>query len=142
MIVRTRGNPYICNPQRKEAMNFTGIIIGAAVFASIGICHPITIKQEYHFGRRGWWVFFAAGLCCTAASLLIKGMILSTILGAFAFSCFWGIHEVLSQEMRVLRGWFPENPARHEYYERRRRELGVILQNTPGHKHLKEKISR
>ena len=29
---------------------------------------------------------------------------------AFAFSCFWGIHEVMQQEMCVLRGWFPENP--------------------------------
>ena len=34
-------------------MNFTGIIIGAAVFFSIGICHPITIKLEYYFGRKG-----------------------------------------------------------------------------------------
>ena len=50
-------------------------------------------------------------------------MIASTIVAAFAFSCFWGIHEVFQQEMRVLRGWFPENPERHEYYERRREEL-------------------
>lgn len=35
-------------------MNFTGIIIGAAVFLSIGICHPITIKLEYYFGRKGY----------------------------------------------------------------------------------------
>ena len=40
--------------------------------------------------------------------------------------------------MRVLRGWFPENPARHEYYERRRRELR--LEPYPSHKNLKEKI--
>ena len=38
-------------------MNWTGIIIGAAVFLSIGICHPITIKLEYYFGRKGWWGF-------------------------------------------------------------------------------------
>ena len=36
-------------------MNWTGIIIGAAVFLSIGICHPITIKLEYYFwGAPGW----------------------------------------------------------------------------------------
>ena len=39
------------------------------------------------------------------------------ILGGFAFSCLWGILEMHQQEKRVLRGWFPENPKRHEYYE-------------------------
>ena len=28
-------------------MNYNGIIIGAAVFLSIGICHPLVIKMEY-----------------------------------------------------------------------------------------------
>lgn len=64
-------------------MNFSGIIVGAAVFLSIGICHPAIIKMEYA----------------------------------------WGIHEMFLQEKRVLRGWFPENPARHEYYEARRKEM-------------------
>ena len=27
------------------------------------------------------------------------------------------------QEKRVLRGWFPENPKRHEYYQSRRKEM-------------------
>ncbi|MBO6095755.1 MAG: DUF4491 family protein [Bacteroidales bacterium] len=43
--------------------------------------------------------------------------IVSTILGGFAFSCFWAIHEMFLREKRVLRGWFPENPKRHAYYE-------------------------
>jgi len=123
-------------------MNFTGIIIGAAVFLSIGICHPITIKLEYYFGRKGWWGFFIPGLICTAVSLSLENYIASTIVAAFAFSCFWGIHEVFQQEMRVLRGWFPENPKRHEYYERRRKELGDILKEDPSHKHLKEKMGK
>jgi hypothetical protein len=46
----------------------------------------------------------------------------------------------MQQEMRVLRGWFPENPKRHEYYERRRKELGDILKEGPSHNHLKEKM--
>jgi hypothetical protein len=121
-------------------MNFTGIIIGAAVFLSIGICHPITIKLEYYFGRKGWWGFFIPGVICTAISLIVDNYIASTIIAAFAFSCFWGIHEVMQQEMRVLRGWFPENPKRHEYYERRRKELGDILKEGPSHNHLKEKM--
>ena len=39
------------------------------------------------------------------------------VVGAAAFSCFWGIHELIAQEKRVLRGWFPENPNRRDYYE-------------------------
>jgi len=123
-------------------MNFTGIIIGAAVFLSIGICHPITIKLEYYFGRKGWWGFFIPGVICTVISLIVDNYIASTIIAAFAFSCFWGIHEVMQQEMRVLRGWFPENPKRHEYYERRRKQLGDILKEDPSHKHLKEKMGK
>jgi hypothetical protein len=48
----------------------------------------------------------------------------------------------MQQEMRVLRGWFPENPKRHEYYERRRKELGDIPSECPSHRHLKEKIGK
>ena len=81
-------------------MNFNGIIIGAAVFLSIGICHPLVIN-----------------------SLLIENDILSIIIGGFAFCFLWGIHEMFLQEKRVLRGWFPENPKRHEYYEAHRRLL-------------------
>ena len=120
-------------------MNFSGIIVGASVFLIIGICHPVVIKMEYHWGKRSWWVLCLAGLLFTAASLFVQGTILSTILGAAAFSCFWGIHEILAQEMRVLRGWFPENPRRHAYYERRRAELGDRLGTHPSHDHLKEK---
>jgi len=101
-------------------MNFNGIIVGAAVFLSIGICHPAVIKMEYHWGKQSWWIWLLVGLICTAASLLIQNQIVSSILGGFAFSCFWGIHEMDLQERRVLRGWFPENPKRHAYYEAKR----------------------
>ena len=101
-------------------MNFSGIIVGTAVFLIIGICHPIVIKMEYHWGKRSWWLLLAAGLAFALCSLFIRGTVFSTIVGAAAFSCFWGIHEIISQEKRVLRGWFPENPKRHAYYERLR----------------------
>ncbi|MBQ7194383.1 MAG: DUF4491 family protein [Bacteroidales bacterium] len=103
-------------------VNPNGIIIGAAVFICIGIFHPLVIKFEYRWGRKAWWCFLALGLLCTAASLFIPSFIGSTITGAVAFSCFWSIHEMFKQEKRVLKGWFPENPARHEYYESKRRK--------------------
>jgi len=108
-------------------MNFSGIILGASVFLIIGICHPIVIKLEYYYGKQSWWVLFVAGLLSAAVSLFVEDSIISSIFGAFAFSNFWGIHEILTQEKRVLRGWFPENPARHEYYEKRRQELGDAI---------------
>ena len=120
-------------------MNFNGIIVGAAVFLIIGICHPIVIKMEYHWGKRSWWMLLLAGLAFSAASLFVWDAVGSTILGAAAFSCFWGIHEILSQEMRVIRGWFPENPKRHDYYERRRKELGDVGKY-PKHERIKEKV--
>ena len=102
-------------------MNFSGIIVGAAVFLSIGICHPAVIKLEYAWGRQSWWIWLVVGLLCTGASLFVADSILSTILGGFAFSFFWSILEMFKQEKRVLKGWFPENPRRHDYYERKRK---------------------
>lgn len=101
-------------------MNYNGIIVGAAVFLIIGIFHPAVIKMEYAWGRQSWWAFLVAGLASAAASLFIRDSIVSTILGGFAFSSFWSIHELFKQEKRVLKGWFPENPARHDYYEKKR----------------------
>ncbi|MCR5132817.1 MAG: DUF4491 family protein [Bacteroidales bacterium] len=98
-------------------MNYHGIIIGAAVFLCIGICHPLVIKMEYHWGKRSWWIWMVAGLVCSSISLLVENQILSIIIGGFAFCCFWGILEMFKQEERVLKGWFPENPRRHGYYE-------------------------
>jgi len=104
-------------------MNFSGIIVGAAVFLSIGICHPAVIKMEYHWGKQSWWVWLVVGLVVAGLSLALQNQVLSTIAGGFAFSCLWGIHEMFLQEKRVLKGWFPENPKRHAYYEQKRRTL-------------------
>ena len=101
-------------------MNINGIIVGMAVFLIIGICHPIVIKMEYLWGKQSWWVLALVGAIFAGVSLFVADMVGSTILGAAAFSCFWGIHEILIQEKRVLKGWFPENPKRHGYYARKR----------------------
>ena len=118
-----------------------GLVLGLCSFLIIGICHPIVIKGEYHWGQRFKWVFLAAGVLLCIGSLLTSNILFSSLMGVGAFSCFWGIHEILSQEMRVLRGWFPENPARHEYYEARRSALGE-LEKYPSHKNLKAKIKQ
>jgi len=103
-------------------MNINGIIVGAAVFLIIGICHPIVIKMEYYWGKKSWWVLALVGTVLAIVSLFVSSHIISTILGAGAFSCYWGIYEIIAQEKRVLRGWFPENPARKDYYDSKRKK--------------------
>lgn len=95
-------------------MNFTGIIIGLATFLIIGVFHPIVIKAEYYLGTRCWWMFLLAGIIFGAISLIISNLIVSTILGVTAFSCFWSILELKEQKERVKKGWFPAGPGHKE----------------------------
>lgn len=93
-------------------MNFSGLIIGFAAFFIIGAFHPVVIKCEYYFGKEVWPVFLAAGILLLIASLFIKMQLLSAIVGVAGFSCLWSIHEIIEQEERVKKGWFPANPNR------------------------------
>ena len=95
-------------------MHFNGIIVGLATFLIIGVFHLIVIKAEYHFGKRCWWFFALAGVAFAVLSLFIESMVWSTITGVTAFSCFWSIHELIEQENRVRKGWFPANPKKNQ----------------------------
>ncbi len=89
-----------------------GLTIGVATFLVIGVFHPIVIKAEYHLGTRCWWMFALAGVLLVVASVLVSDVLLSSVLGVTAFSCFWSILEVFQQQERVRKGWFPRNPRR------------------------------
>ncbi|MBR7102109.1 MAG: DUF4491 family protein [Tidjanibacter sp.] len=89
-------------------MNYEGLIIGISTFLIIGLFHPIVIKAEYYFGVRCWWVFLLVGIAGVAGSLFVEDTLLSTLLGVFAFSSFWSIHELFQQRERVRKGWFPK----------------------------------
>ena len=52
------------------------------------------------------------GIAGGATSIFIADIILSSLLGVFAFSSFWTIKELFEQEERVKKGWFPKNPKR------------------------------
>ena len=100
---------------RKKKMEYVrGILIGAIAFFMIGVWHPIVIKGEYYWGKKVCIILFAVcGAVGIAASILLyRWMIPSFACGIFAFSAFWGIHEVIQQEKRVAKGWFPKNPKR------------------------------
>ena len=93
-------------------MNFQGVILGAIVFLTIGIFHPVVTKGEYYFGARIWPLFLVVGVVCVVLSLLVGNTYGSVTLGVVGFSSLWSIHEIKEQEQRVARGWFPKNPNR------------------------------
>lgn len=95
-------------------MNFSGLLVGLATFLIIGLFHPIVIKSEYYFGVRCWWGFLLAGICFAIASCMVHDVVVSTVLGVTAFSCFWSILELFEQRERVRKGWFPKNEKRKE----------------------------
>lgn len=93
-----------------KILNYQGCIIGFIAFFIIGIFHPIVIKGEYYFGKKIWPVFLILGAIFIGVSFFINGVILSTTMGVLGFACFWSIHEIIEQEERVKKGWFPRNP--------------------------------
>jgi hypothetical protein len=95
-------------------MQFQGIIIAIGVFLIIGILHPIVIKAEYYFSKNVWPVFLVSGLVCISASLFIENTIPSVLLAVLGSSLLWSIHELIEQEERVKKGWFPQNPDRQD----------------------------
>lgn len=92
--------------------NFDGIIIGVSTFLIIGIFHPLVVKGEYYFGKKCWWAFLIIGIISLICSVFVAHTLFSTVLGVLGFSSLWSIHEVIEQEERVKKGWFPENPKR------------------------------
>ena len=93
-------------------LNLGGLLIGISTFLIIGMFHPVTVKAEYYWGTKCWWIFLLVGIAGVVASLFITDVSFSAICGVFAFSSFWTIKEIFEQEERVRKGWFPRNPKR------------------------------
>lgn len=93
-------------------LNFKGIIIGAATFLIIAFSRYVCIKAEYYFTKRFWIVFLIIGIASIALSVIVNNLIGSIILGINGFTFLWGIGEIIEQEERVNKGWFPQNPKR------------------------------
>lgn len=93
-------------------MNYKGILIGSAAFLIIGVFHPIVIKAEYYFGKKVWPIFLFAGIISLIFSIFADNFMYSGILGVLGFTCLWSIKEIMEQEERVKKGWFPKNPNR------------------------------
>ncbi|KAA6350063.1 hypothetical protein EZS27_002527 [termite gut metagenome] len=89
-----------------------GFIIGICTFLIIGLFHPLVVKAEYYWGTKCWWFFLLLGIGGIVVSFSTDDILISSLLGVFAFSSFWSIKEIFEQEKRVRKGWFPKNPRR------------------------------
>ena len=69
--------------------HLAGLFIGICTFLIIGLFHPVVVKAEYYWGTKCWWIFLVLGIAGVIASLSIDNVILSSLLGVFAFSSFW-----------------------------------------------------
>ena len=78
--------------------HLAGLFIGICTFLIIGLFHPVVVKAEYYWGTKCWWIFLVLGIAGVIASLSIDNVILSSLLGVFAFSSFRTIKEVFEQE--------------------------------------------
>jgi hypothetical protein len=95
-------------------MNYQGMIIGFSAFFIIGVFHPIVIKTEYYIGKKIWPIFLVVGIILIIISFFISNSIISSVIGVTGFSSLWSIHEIIEQEERVKKGWFPKNPKRNQ----------------------------
>ncbi|MFP4619802.1 MAG: DUF4491 family protein [Bacteroidales bacterium] len=97
-----------------ESLNLTGILVGAGAFLSIALGRYLTIKAEYYFTKKFWIGFLILGILCMMLSLTTENFVVSSTLGILGFTFLWGIGEILEQEKRVEKGWFPENQKRNK----------------------------
>ena len=106
-------------------LNFEGILLAVCTFLIIGLCHPLVIKTEYYFGTKPWWIWLITGISCCVAALFVQTIFWSALLGVLGASFLLGIGELLAQEKRVLKGWFPMNPKRKAHYDNLKKDDSV-----------------
>lgn len=94
------------------SLNASGLIVGAASFLIIIFGRWACIAGEYYFTKKLWIAFLIVGIASLAAALYISNLLAASVLSIFGLTLLWGIHEIIEQEERVAKGWFPENPKR------------------------------
>lgn len=96
-------------------MGWQGLVVGLAVFAMIGVCHPLVIWLEYRVGKRVWWVLLAVGVVLFAVSIFVRG-VLSVLLGGGGAAMFYSALELCRQHKRAALGRARRNPSRPASY--------------------------
>ncbi len=92
-------------------LDFSHLIFGVVLLASTGALHIITVKWEYKWGTKGWWIFLIAGIISIVSSFFISSMLIKGSLVILGVNLLWTVHEVSKQYDRVEKKWFPEGPG-------------------------------
>ncbi len=87
--------------------HLAGLFIGICTFLIIGLFHPVVVKAEYYWGTKCWWIFLILGIGGVITSLSIDNVILSSLLGVFAFSSFWPLKRSLNRKNGYGKAGFP-----------------------------------
>ena len=95
-----------------KELNLAGLIVGASSFLIILFGRWACIAGEYYFTNRLWIAFLIIGIASLAGALFVEMLIPASVLSIFGLTMLWGIHEIIEQEERVAKGWFPANPKR------------------------------
>ncbi|HON53329.1 MAG TPA: DUF4491 family protein [Bacteroidales bacterium] len=90
------------------SINLSGVVVGAYSFCNIIVARWACIVGEYHFTKRLWILFLIIGLVLIPVSLFTQSIIVSAIAAITGLTYIWGIHEIIEQEERVAKGWFPK----------------------------------
>jgi hypothetical protein len=90
-----------------EGINIDGILVGASLMVIMWVGRMACIKGEYYFTKKFWVAFLLIGIISVGSALFVESLIFSSILSIFGFTFLWGIHEIIEQEERVSKGWFP-----------------------------------
>lgn len=100
------------NAKRSMHSDWEGILLGLSTIIIIAFSRWLCIVGEYYFTKRFWIFFLVVGLLFIVCSLVLSDRLLSAIASVAGFCFLWGIGEVIQQEKRVAKGWFPVNPRR------------------------------
>jgi hypothetical protein len=95
-----------------EDIQLAGLVVGAYSFFTIIIARWVCIAGEYYISKKLWIGFLIIGIGSLWASLYAESIIWGTILGITGFIYIWGIHEIIEQEERVAKGWYPKHPKK------------------------------
>ena len=90
-------------------MNLIGPSFGIITLLIIGLGFIWVIRGERYFGYLWWPYVMGSGVLLVIASLLVSGVWVSALLGAFGASLVWGSTELKEQAVRAEIGWYPFN---------------------------------
>lgn len=93
-------------------LNLSGVLLGLATFFIISKARYLTIIAEYYFSKKFWIAFLIFGLLMIFLAAILEQIEVSAVLSITGFTYLWGIGEIIEQEDRVKKGWFPKNPKR------------------------------